>query len=438
MNIIRKSLLLPAIVALAALLSCSPTEDHIFDDMPTRRMAKIMTHVDSVLTAPVNGWLMQYYPSSTQAYGGYNVLARFSADGTVTMASETSGADVTATSGYEVTQSSGCVLTFNTYNSVFHAYSTPEESNGGGNGYGYEGDFEFVVMSATADEVVLKGRKTGSVAVMRPITPAITWKAYLSAIKEEANLIGSYYRMQYHLGDSVYEARMSGRHLAVYRRDESQAWQLERNAPFIVTMTGLQFYSPLTMDSVSIDGLVFDPLKGDEGAWVASNNDQAMFYPSYPSFNELIVTSTWYFSCADMSEKARAYWKPAQEAMEADGDRLFNAYLTWTENFYTDDMTFYFNCSKHSYGYLTLDVELIGDNQISFIFGRAGSTVGSYHYSTYHFNSILTMIGNDKKRTFTLTADNPKNPQLMTFVDNDDPDIKFTLHRAPVYYPFNY
>lgn len=438
MNTIRKYLILPVVVTLCALMSCSPSVDHLFDDIPSRRMDKVMSHVDSVLTSPRNGWLMQYYPSSTQAYGGYNVLAKFSTDGRVTMASETAGPDVTATSDYEVTQSSGCVLTFNTYNSVFHAYSTPEETNGGGNGYGYEGDFEFVVMSATPDEVVLKGRKTGSIAVMKPITPAVSWEAYLSAIDEESDFIKGYYRMQYHLGDSIYEARMSGRHLAVYKRDANMAWQLSQNVPFIVTMTGLKFYSPLTMDSVSIDGLVFDPLKGDEGAWVATNDDQAMFFPSYPNFNELIITSTWYFTCADMSEKARAYWKPAQVAMEADGDKLFNAFLTWTENFYTDDLTFYFNCSKHGYGYLTIEPELIGTDQISLKFSEAGSPIGADHYRNYHFNSILTMLGNDKARTFTLKPDNPKNPQLMTFTDNDDPDVWFTLHRAIVYYPFNY
>lgn len=434
----RKYIFLWVAVLLAALSACSPSEDETFGELPSRRMQKVVTHVDSILVSPTNGWLMQYYPSSTQSYGGYNVLAKFSTDGTVTMASETAGADVTATSEYDVTQSSGCVLTFDTYNNAFHAFSTPDESQGAGLGYGYQGDFEFVVMSATPDEIVLKGRKTGAYAVMKPITPAISWDAYLSAIKNESDFIGNYYRLQYHLGDSIYEARMSNRHVTVYRMTGNRAWEVEQNIPFVVTMTGLHFYKPLQMDSVSIDGLMFDPLKGDEGAWVATNNDRAIFYPSYPPLNELILTSTWYFTCKDMSEEARNWWLPAKEAMDTAGDRLLNASITWTENIYTDDLTFFFRCSQHEYGYLTLDYDLIGDSQISLQFGKEGSQVGSLHYKDMHFNSILSMLGNEKKRTFTLRADNPKNPQEITFTDNSDSDNWFTLHRSPVYYPFNY
>ena len=47
------------------------------------------------------------------------------------------------------------------------------------------------------------------------------------------------------------------------------------------------------------------------------------------------------------------------------------------------------------------------------------------------------MMGNDKKRTFTITPDNIKNPTRLKFVDNDDPDLWFTLHREVVYYPFS-
>ena len=419
------------------LCSCQQTEDNLFDGTPSQRMDKEMARVKKLITKPSNGWLMEYYPSSTQAYGGFNVLVKFTDAGKVTFASETAGADVTATSDYEFTQSSGCVITFDTYNSVFHAYSTPEESNGGGLGYGYSGDFEFIVMSASEDEIVLKGRKTGSKARLIPLTPAIKWNEYLSAIKDESSFVANYYRLQYHLNGQKYEARMNGRHMVVYQLGADGEWQAAQNTPFIVTMTGVKFYEPLTMDNVSIDGLVFDPLKGDEGAWVATNNIDAQFYPSYPTVNELIITNNWYFACSDMSEKARAYWKPAEEAMTADGDCLLYANTGWVSDFLSNDLAFSFRCTKHGTGYLCLSYELIGDNQMSLMFGKQGSYYGSLHYKDFHFNSILTMMGNDKKRTFTITPDNIKNPTRLKFVDNDDPDLWFTLHREVVYYPFS-
>ena len=417
--------------------SCQQTEENLFGDSSSQRIDKEMSRIKGILSNPRNGWLMEYYPSADQSYGGYNVLVSFTDAGKVTFASETKGADVTATSDYELTQSAGCVLTFNTYNEVFHAYSTPEESNGGGLGQGYQGDFEFIVLSASENEVLLKGRKTGSIARLVPITTAITWKDYLSAIKEETNFVGDYYRLQYHLNGNIYEARMSGRHLVVYQLGPDGEWQAAQNVPFIVTMTGVKFYAPLEMDGTSIDGLVFDPLKGDEGAWVASNNMDAQFYPSYPTINELIITKQWYFSCADMSEKARAYWTPAEEVMNQDDDRLLYCNTGWVSDFLSDDLTFSFRCTAHGIGYLCLTYELIGDNQISLIFGQSGSYYGSLHYKDYHFNNILTMLGNDKKRTFTITANDKKDPTRLKFVDNADPDLWFTLHREIIYYPFS-
>lgn len=419
------------------LASCQQTEDYLFGEQSSKRIDKEMVRVKGILSSARNGWLMEYYPSSNQTYGGYNVLVKFTEAGKVTCASETKGVGVTATSDYELIQSAGCVLTFNTYNDVFHAYSTPEESNGGGLGEGYQGDFEFVVLSASSDEVVLKGRKTGSVARLVPITTAISWDEYLTAIKEESAIISDYYRLNYHVNGNVYEARMNGRHMVVYTLGADGAWQATYNKPFIVTMTGLKFYTPLEMDGTSIDGLAFDPLKGDDGAWVATNDVDAMFYPSYPTINELIITKQWYFSCQDMSEKARNYWKPAEEAMTADNDRLLYANTGWVSDFLSDDLTFSFRCTAHGTGYLCMSYELIGDNQISLIFGQMGSYYGSLHYKDYHFNSILTMMGNDKKRTFTITANDKKEPTRLTFQDNADPDVWFTLHRETVYYPFS-
>ena len=419
------------------LCSCQQKEELVFGQKPAERMDEEMARVKEVLAQPRNGWLMEYYPSADRTYGGFNVLVKFAQDGKVTFASEKTGADVTATSEYELTQSAGCVISFNTYNQVFHAFSTPEEANGGGKGEGFGGDFEFVALKATADEVVLKGRKTGSKARLIPLTPAITWQEYLTAIKEQIAFVNNYYRLQYHLNGKVYEARMTGKHMAVYDFDTDGAWQVTQNTPFIITMTGVKFYEPLTMDGVSIEGLVFDPLKGDEGAWVASNNVDAQFYPSYPSVNELIITSRWYFACADMSEKARELWTPAEQAMAAVGDKLLYCNTEWVTDFLSNDLAFSFRCTKHGSGYLCLSYELIGDDQISLIFSKQGSSEGSEHYKNFKFNYIITMLGNVEKRTFTITPDDHKNPKRLKFVDNNDPDMWFVLHREPVYYPFS-
>jgi hypothetical protein len=101
---------------------------------------------------------MEYFPSSQQTYGGFNVLARFS-DAEVTIASEIADFDTTEKSSFSLKQSAGPVLTFDTYNEIFHTFSDPNSSKSGlgSNGKGMEGDFEFLIMKATQDSVILKG-----------------------------------------------------------------------------------------------------------------------------------------------------------------------------------------------------------------------------------------------------------------------------------------
>ena len=84
---------------------------------------------------------MGHFPEANQAFGGYNVLLKFGTDGKVTVASELYGASQTATSLFSVKQSAGIVLSFDTYNTIFHLFSDPADPTGaGGKGYGLEGD----------------------------------------------------------------------------------------------------------------------------------------------------------------------------------------------------------------------------------------------------------------------------------------------------------
>ena len=64
------------------------------------------------------------------------------------------------------------MLSFDSFNSALHKYSDPVGVlNGkaiGQNGKGFEGDFEFRVMSCSKDSVVLEGRKHGDRVVLTP------------------------------------------------------------------------------------------------------------------------------------------------------------------------------------------------------------------------------------------------------------------------------
>ena len=75
---------------------------------------------------------------------------------------------------YKMSYDDGPVLSFDTGNEVLHYFATPSGSSK--NLYGesglyqaHKGDFEFIVMSAKPEEVVLKGKRSGNKILMYPL-----------------------------------------------------------------------------------------------------------------------------------------------------------------------------------------------------------------------------------------------------------------------------
>lgn len=162
--------------------ACSPEAEDIFGENAANRIEERLAADKAVLVGAQNGWLMEYYPANGQIYGGYNVLALFKEDGKVTISADITGdATAQATSTYRMKEQAGPVLTFDTYNEIFHIFSDPtNDLNIGTNGKGLEGDYEFTIMEATADKVTLKGKKTGNKIIMTPFEG--NWDEYLESI----------------------------------------------------------------------------------------------------------------------------------------------------------------------------------------------------------------------------------------------------------------
>ncbi len=162
--------------------ACTNEEDDLFDTSSALRADAAIAADTKILTDAANGWMMEYFPEAQQSYGGYNVLLKFGTDGKVTVASELyENSDIT-TSLYSVKQSAGIVLSFDTYNEIFHFFSDPSDPAGvGGNGYGLEGDYDFLILEATAEKVTLKGKKTGGIAVLTPMKE--DWEEYILALQ---------------------------------------------------------------------------------------------------------------------------------------------------------------------------------------------------------------------------------------------------------------
>lgn len=160
--------------------------------------------------------------------------------------------------------------------------------------------------------------------------------------------------------------------------------------------------------------------------------------PTYPTITDYLMDKNWFFSYKGLSDYGKKLWDKAAESLKAAGDNITYCYLGNISNYYGDFYAFNFYCTNSGgRGYLAFDYEIKGEDRISLKFSQEGSQIGKDYYTGHYFNYIITPLGNDKRRTFTLTVDDIKNPQWIKFSDEDDKANYFTVYRATQYYPLN-
>lgn len=160
MKTMKRTLFYIVCIMAGILQSCTNEVDDLFDKSAQERMNEELQTCKSLLLSAEYGWLLEYYPSSKQSYGGYVMTVKFD-EQQVTAASEiTNDPSKTVSSYYSLKSDMGPTLNFDTYNEILHYFADPDKSEGAGLGKGYEGDYEFIIMSHTDNEIVLKGKKT--------------------------------------------------------------------------------------------------------------------------------------------------------------------------------------------------------------------------------------------------------------------------------------
>ncbi|MBS7410510.1 MAG: DUF4302 domain-containing protein, partial [Muribaculaceae bacterium] len=177
--------------SLAVLPSCKNEVDDLFDQSAADRIEQAMTDYNEALCSAENGWEMLYFANGDEQ--GYNLLCKFDKNGSVKFAAKNEFSSnnqyAEETSLFEMIADNGPVLTFNTYNKLFHIFADPNDIPSTGEddetGFGHEGDYEFVVHEATADQIFLKGKKYGISIYLRKLPADLAWEDYFAQV--EAN-----------------------------------------------------------------------------------------------------------------------------------------------------------------------------------------------------------------------------------------------------------
>ena len=185
----------------ATFAACSRDEKSLFDKPAAQRAQEAVTSAFDVLSSNEAGWEMAYFPNLETSAKGYNMVLKFNKNGNVSVTAKNQATTMNkiqtdTASTWAVKSDYGPILTFDTYNDVFHAFSDPQE-----NGAGLLGDYEFLILKATPDLVLLKGKKHSAYSVMRPMKTT-NLEAYFAACeKMQSKLFGNNNVVTLHQGD---------------------------------------------------------------------------------------------------------------------------------------------------------------------------------------------------------------------------------------------
>ena len=423
------------LIAILSFTSCSNDIDEVFDKPSAERVNDAIAEYKTVLTSAENGWLMKYYPKANTKYGGYNLLLKFGTDGNVTAMSDALGADTKATSHYKLEQSASIVLSFDEYNKVIHFFSDPANPDGiGDNGKGMEGDLEFRVLTATADSVVMLGKKRGTKIVMTPMAKDADWAETISHIDDLEQEM-QFPRYTCEVNDVKYVATSSYRTITF---TSSNAEEGSTTEPYIVTDKGIEFYKPITLNGVTIKG--FNYVGGDNYEFDATSGSAKM-YGIIPPLTSQLQNGNWFFSVKNMGTYGQAYWNKCYEICQGEevgGEEMSYAFFG-TSSFSSSNGKYGFvfvSANKYA-GCLNCTATPVDDTHITLKFALSGDSNGIFYYNSGGYKYIIAALtAGSKGKTYSIEGNDLKSPTVLKLVDVDNPDNYYILSKNTVLYPY--
>ena len=247
----KKNIMIYLLMALVCfgLQSCLFQEEDYFDDSSANRATEEVKQYSELLESASNGWRMEYYIGQDYALGGITLLCKF--DGQrVTMASQGYEGDETISSLYKVVSEEATMLTFDTYNAFIHAYAKPQ--GGGSNpNANLQGDYEFIIKEASAEKIVMQGKKYGNTIVMYALPDDLNWETYINSVnKVDDDAFFDRYDLLID-GTSVGMTQRSYYTFMIAYLDEAKK-MVQEQVPFFFTTDGFCFREPITIGGVTI------------------------------------------------------------------------------------------------------------------------------------------------------------------------------------------
>lgn len=419
MNKIFNALLL---VLTLGFTSCVGEVDDIFDKSSANRAAETLIADREILMSAPNGWRLEMKADPQNAYniGAYNLFLKFNADSTVSVSSELDASDAVETSHFKLYQSNGINLSFDEYNSFVHFFSNPVNAAGGKAGIGLRGDLEFLIIKATKEEVILKGKKSGVTMKMFPVEEGRTWKEELEAIKKVEEKMCEFISYELALEDTIIQFSRTN-HTYSYLDEEGNNVVL----PFAITKKGISFLETVEIAGHKITGFEFDENSSTYTAFGDKNItiSQLVLPPT-----QVFVNGTyWFFAKSLMSESAAELFNDG--VMNIAGNYRIDVKHSC---FYYDAknkcLTNYLECPPYA-GNIMFEYEIIDNENVKISYSNADRNGSAF------YDNGFTDLVNKLNGTFKLIPDDKVKTTKMTLVSTTDENFYFTLTVNEVEYP---
>lgn len=414
--------LLFALTALIFTAACTPEVEDAFDKPSPDRIAEAISETKDILTAAPNGWKMAYQGSG--GFGGFNILCKFDKEDNVFCEEESDHAK--ATSHYTVQQGQGVLLSFDSFNAALHKYSDPVgKINGksvGKDGKGFQGDFEFRVMSCTKDSIVLEGRKHGDRVVMTPMPEDLTWDSFFTQIATVASGMSSE-RYNIIIDKDTLPARMNLHTLHTTDKNGKAV-----AIPFIYTPQGIEVLKADSLNGRKLTAFTYST----DDKWVDPNDKSVMLSPRDITPLEAFFSDNWTINVGYSSTAEMNVWKAAAAYAASKNMEIVTVYFSTTPGFLS--LSSYVG---DDWGNLRTLYSTSGKDQITIKGfrpnpkGTANERNGAVFYNQYKLKDIAnTFLVNGQATDYTLSIDDPKHPLWLRMTSNSHDEVSFVFYRG--------
>ena len=433
--------------SIAGFSSCKNEEEDIFDASAAQRLDEYKRQYSAELTADGGKWLMEYFANEEE--GGYAFVMTFNTDGSVRISGQNTWLGhsyKSEVSLWQIIADNGPVLSFNTYNNVFHIMSDPANITGPDapvnpdqdnrdideTGTGHGGDYEFVIIGLSEDgkTMHLSGKKRLHDIYMRRLEPSVDEIALLSSYEDAAQKTFSNLFPEMLLTDTqsgeqfVFKGGVKGLFDAWPKDGDPVVQTVSMNA--LVGPDNIRFRVPFAIeranpeDSIVVENLV----RQDDGTFLCTDNGKNLVLDNI-GYGNIFTNDKFVWKTKSNTLRGGVFDAVYEKIKTETSKNLKKTFrgLEWK----------YVNAEKT----FVLRFDMSGNAAVAYIYGKQeiidnGNSV-KFNISTTDGNtngkkrlsqlpSLVEFIELLNSTTFVIESDRRFAPSTMKFIDANNPE----------------